>query len=138
MFGFDLTKVSYADLTEEQRTKLLNLISAEEDYLQAALKLNNLRMQALVNPGQKTQEAVEDFASAVVASKRDKLTEERRALMMEAVDIDGAIGLLYSAGLGVLQHVNLPLLMEAAGVDPDVAQKAMTDVATFLKKGAAK
>jgi hypothetical protein len=138
MFGFELNALQYAGLTPEQQTTLVNLVSTEKEYLEACLELNSLRMQALTNPCQKTQEAVEDYTSTVVAPLRDNLTSQRRALLTEAVDLNGVLGTLSFAGVGLLNHVNLPLLLEALGIDSDHATKALAEITTFLQKGMAK
>jgi hypothetical protein len=133
MLGFDST--SYASLTDEQRKTLLDLVRAKDDYMEVGRELNKLRAAALLNPCQKTQEAMENYASAVVAPKRLRVAELQMSLVTGAVSIEKLQSMLPMVALALTQSINLPLLMAALDFDPDVTQKALTDLSAFFKKG---
>ena len=126
---------SFRDLTKKQRIALANVLNARTEYAKKEIELNELRKKALANPTRENEEAVHDFAALVTTPLREDVTRQTLVLMHEAIDIDGLIEFLPSVLMGLLQFVNLPLMLTAIGVEPNEADKIIKIIADYVKKG---
>ncbi|HJP81108.1 MAG TPA: hypothetical protein VJ841_01775 [Candidatus Saccharimonadales bacterium] len=126
---------SLRDLSKEQRHALANLLNARKSYAAEEIKLNDLRLRALANPTSENEKAVRDFASTVTTPLREDVTRQTLVLMHEAIDTKGLVEFLPSVLMGLLQFVNLPLMLTAIGVDPDEADKIIQIITDYVKKG---
>jgi hypothetical protein len=126
---------SLKDLNKEQRHALANLLNARKRYAAEEIKLNDLRLKALANPTRANEEAVRDFAASVTTPLREDVTRQTLALMHEAISVKELVEFLPSVLMGLLQFVNLPLMLTAIGVEPDEADKIIEIVTDYVKKG---
>jgi hypothetical protein len=135
MFG-DLPSFASLDtLDDESRTRLANLLSGRNAYNAELIKLNELRIDMLLNPTPEKQEAIDAFNTTVVAPLRDGLTQDAFALFSVAVNIDNLKDLMPMVLAGVLQSVNIPLLLTVIGLEPDTINKLVQAISEFIKSG---
>jgi hypothetical protein len=122
-------------LDDETRTRLANLLSNRNAYLAEMIKLNELRVDGLLNPTPAKQEAIDAFNSTVVAPLRDGLTSDTLALLGTAVDIDSLKDLVPFMLAGALRSINIPLLMATLGFEPDTINKLVKEISEYIKSG---
>lgn len=132
MFG---VQSGYASLSEEQRKALASMLEDRNTYMEHGVKLNELRIIALRDGTPESEERVNDYASTVVAPLRKAVAAKANALIVEGIDLDGLKSVLPMIGLALLGSVNLPLLMNASGVDEDMITEFTDMLSQYLKQG---
>ncbi len=132
MFG---VQSGYASLSEEQRKALASMLEDRNTYMEHGVKLNELRIIALRDGTPESEQRVNDYASTVVAPLRKAVAAKANALIVEGIDLDGLKSVLPMIGLALLGAVNLPLLMNASGVDEDMITEFTDMLSQYLKQG---
>lgn len=132
MFG---VQSGYASLSEEQRKALASMLEDRNTYMEHGVKLNELRIIALRDGTPESEQRVNDYASTVVAPLRKAVAAKANALIVEGIDLDGLKSVLPMIGLALLGSVNLPLLMNASGVDEDMITEFTDMLSQYLKQG---
>lgn len=126
---------SFDSLDPEQRRKLCNYLEVRNEYLEASIKLNELRMRALVEPTAANQDAIDNYASAVMVPARTKHSMMLAELAKEAVDVQKIQEMLPMLAAAFVSAINVPLLMAALNADPDMIEKIIGEVSSFFKRG---
>ncbi|MGF7228435.1 MAG: hypothetical protein ACQR33_00430 [Candidatus Saccharibacteria bacterium] len=130
---------SFKNLDDGTRAQLVELMRARAEYQEAAAKLTNLRVTAISNPSLSNVTAVEDYSSTIVAPLRLHMSELSLPLFKEAFDLEGLKSqlpmLLPAILMGVLGHVNLPLVLTAIGVEPDTISHLVELIGDLFDKG---
>lgn len=126
---------SYGDLTLAQRAKLADLFTIRNEYLTHMIELNKRRVAVLTNPTEAGEKDMQEYASVTMASIRQRQSELVVELIQEGVNVDMVKGLLPMILLGLSQALNIPLLVGALGIDPDMVQIGMDKGTEFFKSG---
>lgn len=130
---FETVPTSLAGLDEETRLKLADLLTRRNEYFVQLTKLNELRIQALMNPSTYLEEQMNDFNSAVVAPLRDGMSKDMSSILDGAVNVDNIKALMPMILMGVLQSVNVPLLLVTLGLEPDMIEKLVSEINKFIR-----
>jgi hypothetical protein len=133
----DANSVSLKNLSRAQRHALANLLNARSLYMEKGIELNRLRLKAIANPTEENEEAVRDFAALVTTPLREDDIRQAAALIRESIQTKELLEFLPSVLMGLLQFVNLPLLLTAIGVEPNEADRFIELVSEYIKKGSA-
>jgi hypothetical protein len=131
MFG-ELS-ASLSELDEETRFRVARFMLTRNEYLAELIKLNGLQIAALTHPSPMTEAAVKDFNETVIIPLRRSLGSEIAPVLQAAVDIKGLKSFLPSILMGLLQFVNVPLVLSVYGVDPDMIEKLVREISTFIR-----
>lgn len=118
------------EFTDEVAAKLADLYDARVAYMQAAGPL--YRMKASQLRGGISDNEVSSYATLVVAPVRLELNQKMEELLADTVDIDKLKEMLPMAALAILNAVNLPLLLEVFGIDPDRVTELMDKVKEYI------
>ncbi|HVX23932.1 MAG TPA: hypothetical protein VG992_01150 [Candidatus Saccharimonadales bacterium] len=124
-----------SSLDPELREALADLITTRNEYLEQTILLNKLRIQTLQNPSPAGDKQIEDFASTVLAPVRRRAAEQMMKLIQQSVDPEQFKSMLPMAGLALMQAVNLPLLLNTLGLEPESIQELVGDLSKFFKSG---
>lgn len=125
---------SLRDLSKEQRHALANLLNARIAYSEREVELNRLRLKALANPTEANEAAVHNFASAVTTPLREDVARQTAGLVRESIRADELMAFLPAALMGLLQFVNLPLMLTALGLEPTEADRIIEMVSEYINK----
>jgi hypothetical protein len=126
---------SITEADEETRLKLAELLENRNEYLQQQLTLNSLRVTMLRDGTPESEQRAKDFSSTVVAPLREKMTPQIIELLQSSFDIKGIKGLMPIIVMGILQSVNLPVLLTTLGLEPDQVEQLASLVQDYVKKG---
>jgi hypothetical protein len=127
---------SYASLSAEQRAKLANLLKLRNEYNAELFELNTRRIAVLLNYSEAGEAAVREYAALVVAPLRRKVASETsKVISEEAIDMDSLQSMLPMALMALTQSVNIPLLLTAAGLEPDMIEQFTTKVSSYFQQG---
>ena len=126
---------SLRNLTKEQRHALATLLNARIEYAAKDTELNRLRLKALANPTETNESAVRDYAALVTTPLREDITRQAIALVRESIKSDELLAFLPAAIMGLLQFVNLPLMLTALGVEPGEADRIMDLLSEYVRRG---
>lgn len=126
MFDADALRAMMGELDEAQQAKVNELIDLRREYLANQAKLWQRRMQLLANPTPAGNEELENYAE-LLDQHKTRITELLAELKNEVFDFSKVKSLLPMFGLGVLQGVNVPLLVGLTGLD-------LTDVVRGINK----
>ena len=126
---------SLIEMDEETRLKLAELLEGRNEHLQQQLTLNSLRITMLRDGTPDSEQRAKDFNSAVVAPLRDKLTPQTLELLERSIDLKGIKGIMPLVVMGLMQSVNLPLLLTTVGMEPDQVEQLVGMVQDYVKKG---
>lgn len=132
---FDNISSSYEDLTPEEREKAADLIESRNDLALKMFELNRMRVQVLRNYTPEGEQALANFTSTMIAPLRAHASTQKAALLQDAVNVEGLKSLLPMIAMGLLQNINIPLLLTATDVDPDVINEMMAMAKKFIKDG---
>ena len=137
MFGFDEIIPPLHTLPPKDRQALASLIEARNTYRLAQLRLDTLKVQLLrsTDPAeqQRLTEEIDLLAHVTLAPARTEHSHILVPLLKSAVDIEELKELAPMLVLNLLQTVNLPLLMEAFGLDADNVKDVSAMLKQFLK-----
>ena len=126
---------SYGELSPEQKQTLASFLADRNEYLTLQVRLNELRIQVLNNPTPAAEEQLQDFASAVVAPVRDRLSQQVLDLVGESVNVDKIMQMLPLLLLTMAQSVNIPMLLTVINLDPDMIEKLIGSASDYFKSG---
>lgn len=126
---------SFASMDEETRRMLAELLEVRNEYLNQLVALNGLRLKALHNPTPENEEAVNDFASAVLAPLSARNNELTMGLVKDAIDIEGIQKMLPMVLATMTQYFNLPLILTVLNIDPNAAEKTIAQMSAYFKTG---
>ena len=124
MFGISEGS-AYATMDAAKRRKLADLLHHRNEYSAMVTKVNNQKIQILMHPTAASEQELAEYTRTTVAPMREKLQKETVALMVQAVDVEGLKQMLPMLLAAVANFVDLPLLFEAAGLDPDMIEEAL-------------
>ena len=131
MFGIN---TSLADLDATQRTLLLALLRKKRQYMQSALTHMELQEKYLENPTPANLIEAENYASMVLRPQKSEINGTLTSVLQNAVDLEGIKRLLPLVLAGVLQSVNLPLLLAAANIDAEEAEQLMKMIKRYIQE----
>lgn len=126
---------SFDSLDPEKRRKLAEYLEVRNEYFEMSIKLNELRIRTLVEPTAANQDAMNDYASAVLAPMRLKHNELASGLVKDAVDLSKLKDMLPMLAAALTSAIDVPLLLTALNADPDMIEKIVSDASAFFKKG---
>lgn len=126
---------SYGDLSRKQRHALANLLNARKELMEKEAKLIRLQLIALGHPTSENEAAIRDYAATVTTPLREDYARQAVTLIRESVRVKELMEFLPAALSGVLQFVNLPLMLTAIGVERQEASRIIEWVMTYVKKG---
>ncbi|HET6746806.1 MAG TPA: hypothetical protein VFH06_01730 [Candidatus Saccharimonadales bacterium] len=126
---------SFDSLDPEKRRKLADYLEVRNEYLEMTIKLNELRIRTLVEPTAANQDAVNNYASAVLAPMRAKHNELASNLVRDAVNVESLKGMLPMLAMALTSSIDVPLLLTTLNVDPDMIEKIVGEASSFFKRG---
>ncbi len=107
------------ELPLDERQKLARLLQLRNEYLDATSKLNQLKINQLLNPTPSGDQDIVDFTRITVAPVRHSMNEAQAEVFKTSVNLDELMGFLPVVLLGLLQHVNVSLMLATIGIDSD-------------------
>lgn len=107
-------------LAAEDAQRLATVLERRNDYLGLQQQANRLRIKVLETRTAAAQQELNEYLSGAIASARARMTEDLVKLLDSAINIDGIKSLLPMMLLGIVQNINLPLLLTTLGLDPDM------------------
>lgn len=126
---------SFENLTPEQRQLLAVHIELRNTYLEQTIKLNRLRVALLVQSTPEGEMQVKEFAAKKVAPLRIKLHEHSKKLRESAVDVETLKSMLPMVLMALTSSINLPLVMNALGIEPDMIEELVANARDYIKTG---
>ncbi len=132
MFGAFNTNLTGLD--KGMQVKVANLLSDRAAYMRLSADLTDRKAALLSNPTEAAEQELAEFASVVVAPARLKVAEQVTELLKEAVDIDKLQGMLPMLVMGVMTAVNVPLLLNIIGLDPDMISEIAAKGKEFFQR----
>ena len=127
---------SIVQLDGDQRQQLAALLSDRAEYLVLAAELCRRKSALLANPTSAAEQALSEYSSTVVAPARRKVAEQTVELVGDAIDLDKPKGLLPMLLMGAITAVNVPLVLNALGLDPDTISEIAQKGKEYFQHGA--
>jgi len=126
---------SYEDLTEEQRSSLADLLEVRDEYNKALVTINQMRIELLRNYSLAGEQRLNSYSTLVLTPIRARTGELTIGLAKEAVDFEGLKGMLPMVLMALAGNINIPLLLTAANLEPDVIDNVISAAKDFIKQG---
>lgn len=120
--------------SDEERQALVSLLNDREGYLEKLLEATRLRRKALESNDPADYEAASDHSTAVVLPLRRNLQLKMAELMEQAVDVEGLKMMAPMLLLASVQHINVPLLLEAFGASPEDIAEQVSHLKRFMRR----
>ncbi len=124
--------MSLGDLSLGERAALGDLLETRNEYMKRTVKLNELRIAYLRDPDPAKELAISSYHTLSVAPCQDKLRRQTMDILRQAVDVDAVKALLPAVLLGVMRSVNLPLALNALGLEQDDINKVIELVEDYI------
>lgn len=70
-----------------------------------------------------------------MATERALVTEKLRVFLPQTVNVDGLKAILPMLVAALAQYVNVPLLLDAFGMEPDVIETSVSSLKDYFKSG---
>jgi hypothetical protein len=134
LFG-DMDGSLLASLTEDQRKMLTEALELRNEMMGHNIKMNALRIDLMRNPSREGEKTLTDYADVHVAPLRRRIAESTARILDEAIDIDKLKDMFPMALSALSQSVNLPLLLTAAGFDPDTISEMIQSLTDYFRSG---
>lgn len=115
-----------ATIDPSVRYQVAGILQARAELLTRQAEVAALRARAW--GGEDGLNDAIDLKAAELTKLRKSNSEKMRALLKDAVDLDGLLDMLPALGVAVLQKFNVPLpvVLEALGVDIDAIKEMVT------------
>ena len=126
---------SYEGLSGEQRSSLADLIEVRNEYNQALIILNQMRIEVLRNYTEEGEARLTDFSAAIVSPIRIRVSTQLVGIMKDVVDVEGLKGMMPMVVMALLGNINLPLVLNAIGLEPDTIEELINLTKDFFKQG---
>lgn len=131
MFGvFD---TSLTGLDRDTQLKLAMMLSSRAEYMRLAADMNDRKAKLLADPTEEGEQELAEFSSVVVAPARMRVAEQMSELLKESIDVDKLQGMLPMLLAGAMSAVNLPLVLNILGLDPDMISQVAKLGKDFLQ-----
>lgn len=132
---FEDMSSSLGEIDNETRAALIEIMARRIEYQEQLITLTKLRKLALEQPSELHDRAVISFDKDTLAPLRDAQLKTSMPLLVRAVDAEGLAALLPMVISGLMQSIDLPLLMNVLGLEPETIEKSVEGISKFIKSG---
>jgi hypothetical protein len=119
---------STADLSAEQRVNYSNLVAARIAVAEAQAHIDRLTLNELFIQSDEGQATIAEFRHERLEPAILHFEKLKSELRNEALNLPGLKDFLPAALEGIMQHVNVPLLMLIYSQDPEVLNHFWSEV----------
>jgi hypothetical protein len=85
--------------------------------------------------GSENERRLVDYTTEFIAPLQEALSAQVIKVLRSAIDVEGIREMLPMLALSLLQHVKLPLLLTALGVNADAIQAWISTIKDFTENG---
>lgn len=132
MFGLDS---SLDSLSPEDRERLADLLEARLALAEQQRVLNQMRITHLRDPKAVSEEQVNGYAKDIIAPARSRISEQQVLLLQSSIDAQKLKDMLPMILLAVTQSINIPLLLAALNIEPDMVEDLVKHIKEFIDSG---
>lgn len=111
MFAFGSNDYWMDQLDDETKQRLASLLENRNVYLLHFVELNRMRILQLTNPSPENAARMDQYVEQHMAPIREQMMLDSAHLLETAIDMDAIKEMLPMLLAGVMQKVNLPLLL---------------------------
>lgn len=130
--GFPELDFVTADLDDETRARVAEIYRLRIEHLDLKRQEFERRLVLLHAPNEAAERELAEFSRLFVKPVRLRLSEALNELVGGAIELDGLKTLLPVVVMGVLQHVNVPLLVAAYDLDLDMVKDTLDRARKYL------